>query len=67
MVDALRAKFTQNEKLKELLLSTGDKVIVENAPNDYQWGIGADGTGKNLLGLALMEVRKEIAESQKKN
>ena len=43
--------------IRTLLLDTGDEVIVENAPRDYYWGCGADGSGKNRLGEILMEVR----------
>jgi ribA/ribD-fused uncharacterized protein len=35
---ALRAKFTAHAPLRELLLSTGDEEIVENAPGDLYWG-----------------------------
>ena len=59
---ALMAKFTQHKDLEELLLSTGDREIVEDTgqSGDYLWGIGADGTGSNLLGKALMKAREEI-------
>jgi len=55
---ALRAKFTQHDDLRVLLLETGEAVIVENAPGDLYWGIGRDGTGKNRLGALLMELRE---------
>jgi predicted NAD-dependent protein-ADP-ribosyltransferase YbiA (DUF1768 family) len=48
------------------VLSTGIDRIVENAPRDYYWGCGADGSGQNKLGLILMEVRdapRSIKES----
>ena len=65
------AKFMQNQKLKEFLLATGDKIIVEASPYDAIWGIKMSQTnkgiqnpnnwkGENLLGFALMEVRSEI-------
>ncbi len=66
-------QFTQDKKLKKILLNTGDKTIVEASPFDRVWGIGmgekkAKEVGKtiwskkglNLLGKALMEVRKYI-------
>jgi hypothetical protein len=28
--------------------------------NDMYWGCGADGTGQNMLGKVLMEVREEL-------
>lgn len=46
------------------MLATGDEDIVENAPSDYYWGCGADGSGKNMLGKILMEVRNTLNESQ---
>lgn len=62
------AKFSQNEKLLDFLLSTDDKILVEASPKDTVWGIGLDESspeaiqprkwiGENLLGFALMEVR----------
>jgi ribA/ribD-fused uncharacterized protein len=71
MLDALRAKFSQNQALKDYLLATGDAILVEAAPRDRLWGIGmgennpdvADQKkwkGRNLLGKALMQVRDEF-------
>ena len=65
-------KFSQNAKLREFLLSTGDKILVEASPRDRIWGIGmgksnpdaldpAKWRGRNLLGFAIMSVRKKIA------
>jgi ribA/ribD-fused uncharacterized protein len=60
MLDALRAKFTQHEELKAILLGTGDAVLVEHTANDSYWGDGGDGSGKNRLGRLLMQVREEL-------
>lgn len=67
MVAVLKAKFTQNEELGEVLKSTGDAIIVENTTgwHDNLWGSCScprcNGiTGKNLLGKALMQVRDEL-------
>jgi ribA/ribD-fused uncharacterized protein len=57
MREALRAKFTQHAILKELLLSTGECILVEHTRNDRYWGDGEDGTGRNRLGALLMELR----------
>lgn len=54
----LRAKFTQNPKILEKLLSTGNRPIVEHTVNDSYWGDGGDGSGKNRLGIILMELRE---------
>lgn len=60
----VRAKFSRNSKLRVLLLSTGNALIQENSPRDYYWGIGADGSGSNWLGLILMEVRQSLRVDQ---
>ena len=57
MRKAVRAKFTQHQELRELLLATGDAKLVEHTENDDYWGDGGDGSGKNMLGRILMEVR----------
>jgi ribA/ribD-fused uncharacterized protein len=62
MREALRAKFTQYPELQKLLLETGDAVLVEHTQNDGYWGDGGDGTGKNRLGLLLMELRANLRE-----
>lgn len=59
---AVRAKFEAHPELRELLLSTGDAELVEAAPNDFYWGAGADGSGRNMLGRILMEVRAALRE-----
>lgn len=61
MDKAVRAKFTQNSVLKNLLLSTGDKLIAENSPRDSFWGLGKDGNGRNELGKILMTLRSELS------
>lgn len=64
-------KFGQNATLKDYLLQTGDRVLVEASPVDFIWGIGLTGDkpeamnpakwrGLNLLGFALMEVRDRL-------
>lgn len=61
-------KFSQNEKLKKLLLDTVDKILIEASPYDDIWGVKLRETdslilnintwkGQNLLGFILMEVR----------
>lgn len=60
MKKALIAKFSQHQDIKDLLLSTDKLEIIEDSPIDYYWGCGKDGTGKNMLGKLLMEVREEF-------
>ena len=70
MREVLRAKFTQHEDLKQLLLSTGEARIVEagrvaNAVN-RAWG-EVNGKGRNMLGVLLMELRAELRKADEKN
>lgn len=64
-------KFLQNEDLKQFLLNTKKRVLVEASPVDKIWGIGlaqdnpqvelaSKWKGDNLLGFALMEVREQL-------
>jgi len=43
VVRANQAKFSQNENLKEFLINTCDRVLVEASPRDRIWGIGMGG------------------------
>jgi ribA/ribD-fused uncharacterized protein len=64
------AKFSQNPKLREMLLDTGNRILAEASPLDRIWGIGlaADHPhvtdqslwGQNLLGKAIMRVRDTL-------
>ncbi|MEU8589588.1 NADAR family protein [Streptomyces sp. NPDC048664] len=64
-------KFAAHTDLRDFLLGTGDRVLVEASPMDRIWGIGlaaaderADDPlrwrGANLLGFALMEARERL-------
>ena len=59
---AVLKKFTSYQKLADLLLSTGDEELIEANPDDYFWGEGADGTGKNMMGKMLMEIREKLSK-----
>ncbi|MFO5526761.1 MAG: NADAR family protein [Cuspidothrix sp.] len=63
MRKAVFSKFSTNKDIQEILLSTGNEELVENSPIDYYWGCGADGSGKNMLGIVLMEVRQQLKYS----
>ncbi|OON71001.1 NADAR family protein [Hymenobacter sp. CRA2] len=65
------AKFSQHPSLREFLLASGERILVEASPVDAIWGIGlaqndaralnpAAWRGLNLLGFALMEVRARL-------
>jgi ribA/ribD-fused uncharacterized protein len=57
---AVRAKFTQHTELRAILLETADAILVEHTARDAFWGDGGDGSGRNVLGQILMEVREEL-------
>jgi len=73
VVNANLAKFSYNSELRQFLISTGDRVLVEASPVDKIWGIGlakddplvenpSGWQGLNLLGYALMEVRSQLVK-----
>ena len=70
MEEIVRNKFSQNEKLKQALLNTGDAALVEgNHWHDNTWGIctcdkcygkvGSNGENNNF-GAILMKVREDL-------
>lgn len=61
---ALAAKFEQYAELAALLLSTGDAPLVEHTANDRYWADGGDGSGKNMLGKLLVELRTTLRARQ---
>lgn len=60
MKQGIKAKFEQNPELLALLLSTGDRKLLEASTTDDIWGIGRTGKGENKMGKLLMEVRQEL-------
>ncbi len=63
MQQAVLCKFQTHADIQAILLATGEELIIENAPKDYYWGCGADGSGKNKLGYILMAVREILITS----
>ncbi|WP_254086759.1 NADAR family protein [Dawidia cretensis] len=67
-------KFHQNKKLRNFLIGTANRIIVEASPVDAIWGVGMSEDanlidmphaweGENLLGFALMEARDFLIET----
>lgn len=57
MDETLYEKFAQHGDLRESLLETDSRALVNADASDSIWGVGNDGTGSNELGKALMRVR----------
>jgi hypothetical protein len=69
-------KFRSDEGLRALLLGTGERELVEASPRDRVWGVGFSAAvlgqgevrreewGLNLLGQALMRVRRVLREEE---
>jgi ribA/ribD-fused uncharacterized protein len=75
MYTAVMAKFQSSEELKNKLLATGDKILVEGTPFDPIWGVmikwdddrildEKNWKGQNLLGKVLMNVRKKLKDEK---
>lgn len=61
MYEVLLHKFSQNSHLKELLVSTGEAMLVEHTNNDSYWGDdNGSEKGLNRLGYSLMKVRNHL-------
>ncbi|GMK37184.1 hypothetical protein PCCS19_02370 [Paenibacillus sp. CCS19] len=62
MKTAIKAKVIHHESIRNILLSTGNCILVEHTKNDSYWADGGDGSGMNMLGKILMEVRDSLTE-----
>ncbi len=73
MIAVNYAKWSSSHFMMDTILSTNPKILVEASPYDKIWGVGLrqdddlildknNWKGMNLLGKALMNVRKEIME-----
>lgn len=73
ITNVLVAKFSSGPIIKQILLDTGDKHIVEASPYDVVWGIGmgvddedildeSKWKGKNFLGICLMNARNILQD-----
>ncbi|HVI41285.1 MAG TPA: NADAR family protein [Anaerovoracaceae bacterium] len=65
MREVVEAKFRQYPELAKQLLATGDAKLIEHTTNDSYWADGGNGTGKNMLGIILMEVRAKLKAENK--
>lgn len=60
MRNILFAKAAQHAYVREKLLASGERVLVEDSWRDDFWGWGPDRDGQNVLGLLWMDVRDAL-------
>lgn len=69
MYEVLTAKFIQHSALREILIATGERELVEHTANDAYWGDNSNGktkgNGKNMLGKLLMRLRTQFINAKK--
>lgn len=65
MYEICMAKFTQNEDMRQLLISTyGEELVEGNDWGDRFWGT-VNGVGENHLGKILMRIREQALKAEK--
>lgn len=60
MEEIIRAKVAQHPYVKQKLLESGDREIVEDSWRDDFWGWGPNKDGQNQLGKIWMKVRESL-------
>jgi len=60
MLFCIQLKVLAHQEVADELRNTANMEIIEDAPNDYYWGCGKDGSGQNQLGKTLMKVRRQL-------
>ncbi len=59
MAEGLAYKFGQNKALRDILVSTYPRRLIEENARDDVWGAGATGNGQNKLGRLLAKERSK--------
>lgn len=65
MEEIIRCKLEQHQYIREKLIASGDKYIVEMNDNDEFWGWGKAHQGQNELGKLWMKLRSETIRISK--
>lgn len=60
MEEIARAKLNQYLDIKEKLLESGEREIIEASPEDAFWGWGPNKGGENQMGKIWMKLRDEL-------
>ena len=67
MEEIVRCKLAQHDLVRETLIASGDRYIVEMNDNDSFWGWGSDRQGRNELGKIWMRLRDELQNASENN
>ena len=59
MREIVRAKLEQHSYVRQALMDSGDRPIVEMNDSDEFWGWGKNHEGQNNLGKIWMELREQ--------
>lgn len=62
MTLAVTTKFEHHRDLADKIISTYPSPLVEHTVRDRYWADGGDGSGKNMLGQILMDVRSRLIQ-----
>lgn len=57
-------KMAQHADVREMLVNTGDRTLIENSPTDEFLGSGAARTGQNMLGKLWMKIREDLKQGR---
>jgi ribA/ribD-fused uncharacterized protein len=60
MKGILITKAQQHRYIRQKLLETGNKTLIEDSWRDDFWGWGKDKNGKNMMGELWMELREQM-------
>ena len=60
MTRAMYSKCVQHEAVRQALLETGERLLIETSAYDHYWGIGRDQRGENMFGQVLMDIRHKL-------
>lgn len=67
MEEIVRCKLAQHDLVRETLIASGDRYIVEMNDDDSFWGWGSDHAGRNELGKIWMRLRDELQNASDNN
>lgn len=67
MTRALYSKAIQNSDVADMLLATGDQLLIENSAYEHFWGIGRDQRGENNLGKIWMDIRQKLRDRSRES